>query len=510
MSTSLSLPALSQPALARLASYVALFVRSGDLVALTGDLGAGKTTFARALIEAVAGEAVEVPSPTFTLVQSYEQLRVPIHHFDLYRIRAPDEVHETGLENALGTGAVILEWPERAGDLAVQARLDLQLAETAAPDRRNVTLVGHGGWAERLVRIEAMMRFADSARCSESRPAFLQGDASRRAYARIATPSGPAVLMDSPRQPDGPPVREGKPYSQVAHLAEDVRPFVAIANCLRGYGLSAPEIIAADLDTGFLLTEDLGDDVYGTLIGAGVPIEALYRPAVDVLVALGQHELPAELPLPGAAPHLVAAYDHGALGIEIELLADWYWPALHGQAIPDAARAQFLALWQPLIERIARCSRHWVLRDYHSPNLLRLPDRAGIGAVGIIDFQDAMRGHRAYDLVSLLEDARLDVPLELEERLLGHYCARARAEHADFDREDFLAAYAILGAQRNTKILGIFARLAMRDGKRGYVRHMPRLWGYLDRSFRHRELAGLAAWYEHAFPRNQRGRVLGI
>ncbi len=506
MSHSMTLPALSLPGLARLASFVALFLRPGDLVALTGDLGAGKTTFARAVIEAVAGEAVEVPSPTFTLVQSYEQLRVLIHHFDLYRIRAHEEIHETGLEEALGTGAVVLEWPERAGDLAVQARLDLRLEETAAPDLRNVTLVGHGGWAERLARIEAMMRFADSAGCSEGRPAFLQGDASRRAYARIEG----AVLMDSPRQPDGPPVRDGKPYSQVAHLAEDVRPFVAIANCLRGYGLSAPGIIAADLDTGFLLTEDLGDDVYGTLIGAGTPIEALYRPAVDVLVALGQHELPAELPLPGAAPHLVPAYDAGALGIEIELLADWYWPALHGTPIPTGERAEFLALWQPLIGHIARCSRHWVLRDYHSPNLLRLPGRAGIRAVGIIDFQDAMRGHRAYDLVSLLEDARLDVPLALEERLLGHYCARARAVHADFDREDFLAAYAILGAQRNTKILGIFARLAMRDGKRGYLRHMPRLWGYLDRSFRHPELAGLAAWYEHAFPRSQRGRVLGI
>jgi hypothetical protein len=305
-------------------------------------------------------------------------------------------------------------------------------------------------------------------------------------------------------------VRDGKPYSQIAHLAEDVRPFVAVADQLRRLGLSAPEILDADLDEGFLLIEDLGDEVYGSLIAAGTPIEELYRPAVDLLLELGRHELPETLPVPGSAPHHVHPYDEGAMRIEIELLIDWYWPAHYGSEIEPEDRERFLWLWRPLLARVAAQTRHFVLRDFHSPNLLRLSRRSGLAAVGVIDFQDAMRGSRAYDLVSLLEDARLDVPLALEDGLLAHYCSRAQKELPDFEREEFLAAYAILGAQRNTKILGIFARLARRDHKPGYLRHMPRLWGYLDRALRHEALGELKGWYETAFPREKRGNVLRV
>jgi hypothetical protein len=299
-------------------------------------------------------------------------------------------------------------------------------------------------------------------------------------------------------------VRDGKPYSQIAHLAEDVRPYVAVADALRGYGLAATAIIAHDYRHGFLLVEDLGDRVYGVLIGAGADIAALYRPAVEVLIELRRHPAPERLPVAGGPDHPLPAYDARALGIEVELLVDWYWPAAKGRPADDGERGEFLAAWRPLIERMAAATGHWVLRDFHSPNLLELPERSGLQRVGLIDFQDAVRGHAAYDVVSLLQDARLDVPAPLERDLLDHYCAGAKAVEPSFDEAEFRYGYAVLGAQRATKILGIFARLALRDGKRGYLRHLPRMWTYLERDLRHPALAGLERWFAEHFPEGQR------
>ncbi len=304
--------------------------------------------------------------------------------------------------------------------------------------------------------------------------------------------------MDWARQPDGPAIRDGLPYSRIAHLAEGVRPFVEIGTALRASGLSTPEIYAKDLENGFLLLEDLGDSVFVRAVETGTgDQETLWRAAADALVALRAH----------APPTNLGAYDHSALGIEVELLTDWYWPALHGAPAPDAARAEYMSLWSAVFDRLARLPQGWVLRDYHSPNLLWLPQRQGIARVGVIDFQDAMRGPPAYDLVSLLQDARIDVPPELEGRLLDHYCAGVERTETGFDRDAFAFAYAALGAQRNTKILGIFARLAKRDGKPQYLRHLPRIWRYLERDLAHSELKPLKDWYDRHMPTKTRGAI---
>jgi aminoglycoside/choline kinase family phosphotransferase len=175
--------------------------------------------------------------------------------------------------------------------------------------------------------------------------------------------------------------------------------------------------------------------------------------------------------------------------------------------VPDDARAEFLSQWGVVFDRLATLPSGWVLRDYHSPNLLWLREREGIARVGVIDFQDAMRGPPAYDLVSLLQDARVDVAPELEAAVFDHYCAAVTARQTGFDRDAIAFAYAALGAQRNTKILGIFARLAKRDGKPGYLRHVPRLWRYLERDLAHPDLAGLKRWYDRCFPAEARGHA---
>jgi tRNA threonylcarbamoyl adenosine modification protein YjeE len=495
---------LDEAGIVRLAELLALKLRIGDAVALSGDLGAGKTTLARALIAALMGEkGMEVPSPTFSLRQTYATPRLTIGHFDFYRLEAEDEVAELGFQEAVATGAAIVEWPERAATMLPGCRYHITLAETADPTVRRVTMRGLDEAAAHARRIGKLMAFLDGEpRWLGAHIAYLQGDASTRAYARLSSDGGTVLLMDAPRQPDGPPIRDGKPYSRIAHLAEDmVRPFVAIGAILRGAGLSAPEVVAMDLAKGLLLVEDLGDRVFGNEIAAGrVAQTELWRTAVDALIALRGVPVPASLPLPDGISYVLPRRDRDAFQIEIELLLDWYWPALKGEPVPRGVRAEFSALWAPVLDRLLGLPGGWFLRDYHSPNLIWLPERKGIARVGIIDFQDALNEHFAFDLVSLLQDARVTVPQELEAELFARYCAEIARSEPAFDRAAFAAAYADFGAQRNTRLLGLWARLLKRDGKPQYLQHIPRTWGYLARNLRAPGLGALRAWYDRHFP----------
>jgi len=184
--------------------------------------------------------------------------------------------------------------------------------------------------------------------------------------------------------------------------------------------------------------------------------------------------------------------------IEAELLLDWYLPS-RDAANAERMRNEFVTLWRDALQPAVEASPTWVLRDFHSPNLLWLPDRENVARIGLLDFQDAMMGPAAYDVASLLQDARVDVPEELEVALLGRY-ARARLYDQRFDPTSFARLYATLTAQRATKILGIFARLDRRDGKPQYLRHMPRILRYLQRSLAHPDLAPLKAWYAANLP----------
>lgn len=493
MTSSWSLDDVDLVRLDILASRIALSLKAGDVIALSGPLGAGKTTFARALVTRLGGEG-EVPSPTFALMQRYETKRLTLTHCDFYRLE-PSELDELGLEDALGEGVVLIEWPERAERWLPSDRLDIAMDETATPNLRRIVLTGHGAWEARLDHLRALGQFLDRTPYAETGASYLQGDASTRSYARLVLPDRSAVLMNSPRQPDGPPIRDDKPYSALVHLAEDVAPFVAVSGALRERGLSAPAVYAFDLDQGFLILEDLGDRVFGSEIGKERRLAELYGPAVDVLVALARKPPPELLPIEGHAPYRLPAYDTEAMLTETSLLIDWFWPALHGKPAPEALREEYFGLWRPLLAQAAKDDPGWVLRDYHSPNLMWLPSREGIKRVGILDFQDALRGPLAYDLVSLLQDARLDVPEALERDELARYCAARNAQSQHFSSDQFRALYATLGAQRNSKILGIFARLAKRDGKRGYLAHIPRVARYLERDLAHPALAELRRFY---------------
>jgi tRNA threonylcarbamoyl adenosine modification protein YjeE len=491
----------NETALQRLVVDIAMALQPGDLITLSGDLGAGKTTFARALIRHLAEDPeIEVPSPTFTLMQTYELPRFTVVHADLYRLSGPSELAELGFEDLPETAVTLVEWPDRAAGFLPPHRLDIAftLAPNLGPEVRNVRITGYGTSAERVEHFGALRQFLDGAGYADAKRERVQGDASTRSYERLTLGDRRVILMNAPRRPDGPPVRDGKPYSRIAHLAEDVIPFVAMARGLKAQNLSAPEIYHADLDQGLLILEDLGDNrvVSGD---PPAPIEEHYGTAVEVLLALHSFDLPTTLPIAPGSDYALPSYDMDALLMEAELLLDWYLPRFDMELTPTA-RSAFVALWREALNPALASPPTWVLRDFHSPNLLWLPDRAGVARVGLLDFQDAVLGPAAYDLASLLQDARVDVPETLEIALLGRYARVRRDSDQDFDTAGFVQMYATMAAQRATKILGIFARLDRRDGKPQYLRHIPRIWGYLQRALAHPSLAPLNGWYRVHVP----------
>jgi tRNA threonylcarbamoyl adenosine modification protein YjeE len=500
-SSSFSVVLPNERATRQLAIDLGSILLPGDLVTLSGDLGAGKTAFARALIRDLAGdEALDVPSPTFTLVQTYALPRFTVVHADLYRVTHTGELAELGVDEAAENAVVLLEWPNRAAEALPADRLDVAftLAPNLGPNQRNVELTGHGAFAPRVDRLAAFRHFLLGEGMAGAPRTHVQGDASTRVYERLAHGGRNYVLMNAKRRPDGPPVRGGLPYSAIAHLAEDVKPFVAMARALRERGFSAPQVHAADLNDGFLLLEDLGTE--GVVEGdPPAPIEERYSAAVDLLAELHRQPAAATLTVAPGIEYRLPPYDIDAFLIEAELLLDWYMPHRDG-VVSAAARSEFTALWRDALSHAYDQPATWVLRDYHSPNRLWLPEREGLARVGLLDFQDALMGPAPYDLVSLLQDARVDVPDGLEIALLGRYVKARLDADTEFPTSAFVQLYVTLGAQRATKILGIFARLDKRDGKPQYLRHIPRIWRYLRRALIHPALGDLKAWYDAHVP----------
>lgn len=479
-----------------LGCFLAESLRPGDVVALSGGLGAGKTTLARAIIRSLAGDdALEVPSPTFTLVQGYETPAGPVNHVDLYRIGAAADLRELGLDE-IDTSILVLEWPERAPLSLGASRVEItfEIAPQGGDTARTAQLSGFGPLASRLVLARALRTILDRSGWSPAERVLVQGDASTRAYERLIKPTGEtAILMIAPPRPDGPPVRRGKPYSAIAKLAEKIHAFAAMDRGLRALGFSAPRIYGEELDAGLLLLEDLGPEPVADSEG---PIPDRYGEATRLLARLHGMQLPGTLPVGDGSEHVLPAYDLDALLIEVELLVDWYVPHIGRNLVSGSARAEFVNLWTETLQEVVDGPTTWTLRDYHSPNLIWLPERQEVARVGLLDFQDAVLGHPAYDVVSLLQDARVTVPGELEIRLLGHYARERRMAQPAFDRANFARAYSILGAQRATKVLGIFARLDKRDGKPQYLAHIPRVEGYLQRNLAHPALMRLKGWYD--------------
>lgn len=322
-------------------------------------------------------------------------------------------------------------------------------------------------------RSRAIDQFLDRHGWSDVVRNTLAGDASFRRYDRVRRTNGDhAVLMDAP-----PP-------------QEDVRPFVTVARHLVRLGLSAPRILAADEDQGFLLLEDLGDDTYTRLLETGHDEHALYKLATDTLIQL--HSTPPE----DAVPLGVEDYGETRLLEEVDRLNMWYLPLVEATPLSERARTAYKALWQDLLPHAWSVPVSLVLFDYHVDNLLLLPDRQGVASCGLLDFQDGVRGPITYDLMSLLEDARRDIDPALVKAMKTRYLTAFPA----IERDAFDMSWAVMAAQRHARVIGTFARLKLRDDKSHYLDHMPRLWRYMDACLDHPVLAPLKQWLDDHVP----------
>jgi len=436
---------------AALARVLAAVLRPGDTLLLEGPVGAGKTHFARALIRARQGDAPEdVPSPTFTLVQTYRDARgIELWHADLYRLTDPSELVELGLDEAMPQAITLIEWPDRMGNPPPGA---LTVALNAAgDDRRRIVLSGDPArWrgVERLLEIAQFLRGTDWA---EARVEPLAGDASARRYFRLWGTEGSAVLMDDPTGAAGR--------------------YLAMTEWLRQRGFHAPAILAEAEAQGLLIVEDLGDGLIARVLDhEPESAPAIYDRITDLIVGLHAHRPPAFVP----------ALDGPALAEQVALFADY--PAAAG--IPGAGAGVPSAIATLYDELCADVLPVLSLRDFHAENLVW----RGEAPLGLLDFQDAVATHPAYELASVLQDARRDVTPDIEEAAIVRYLTATGMDHAGFR-----AAYALLGTQRNLRIMGIFTRLCLCDGKARYLDMMPRVWAAITRNLSHPALAPLAA-----------------
>ena len=323
--------------------------------------------------------------------------------------------------------------------------------------------------------LEQQIIFLENAGWASSKIELLAADASFRSYHRVKLNDRLAVLMDAP-----PP-------------EEDIRPFITIGKYLSQLGFSAPRIYAEDERRGFLLLEDLGDNTYTRVFATGGDEEMLYELAIDTLIQL--HELSSATTVPADT----APYDLSRLMTEVALIADWYLPAV-GISLSDDARSSFDTVWQSAFAQVADKQETLVLRDYHVDNLMWLPHRTDTARCGLLDFQDALVGARAYDLMSLIEDARRDVPTARADKMIKRYLDACD----DIDEQTLRQDIAILGAGRHAKAIGIFTRLAERDGKSQYLDHIQRVWGLLENSLQHPALADVQSWFNAHVPKDQR------
>lgn len=297
----------------------------------------------------------------------------------------------------------------------------------------------------------------------------LVADASFRRYFRLSNAGQSVLLMDAPPE------------------TESIASFLAVDLYLQSVGLRAPRIFAQDVATGFAVIEDFGESTYTKLLDEGAAPEPLYALAVKVLGRLHESIEPETLELP--------RYDDGYYANEISLFVDWYWIARTGAPMAAALRAEYESIWRQLLEHVSTDHECLVLRDYHVDNLM-LIDGSGTDSCGLLDFQDARVGSRAYDLVSLLEDARRDVDPAMAERLIEAYLN----DHGELNRASFGYDYRVLGAHRHSKILGIFVRLCVRDGKAHYLDYLPRVQRLFERVLEHSDLAPLAEWFSAHHP----------
>ncbi|MCZ2203491.1 tRNA (adenosine(37)-N6)-threonylcarbamoyltransferase complex ATPase subunit type 1 TsaE [Bartonella sp. A05] len=472
------------------AQDLALALKPGDLITLQGDLGAGKSTLARALIHTLANDnTLDVPSPTFTLVQSYQLPRFEVIHADFYRLSTEEEIDELGLDEAREQSILLIEWPEKGADLLGPATFAITLQQEGCG--RHITLTSTEHSTERLQRSFAIRTFLTAHGRGYVNRRFLAGDASARSYELLDDGNHKEILMDAPTMQMAQNTNSSD--AEIMHLAKDISQFVGICQLISDNQFSAPHIFVKDLKNGLLILEDLGRE--GLLDQYGHPIEERYIACSELLASFHQKSWPSEKQFPTFLLQ-IPSYDCQTMQAELCLLLDWYLPFQKQKNLNQEQRKAFFTCWQPYLDSLTQGENTFVMRDYHSPNIIWRSHKEGTDRIGLIDFQDGLKGPTVYDLVSLAQDARIFIPSTLEAKILNAYCSARHQAQRPFDEDELRKLYAFAGAQRASKVLGIFVRLHQRDKKSSYLQYLPHLQNYLARNLSHPTLAPLQSFYQ--------------
>lgn len=471
----LSFVSADESATGRLAEQVGRYCSTGDMVRLVGDMGMGKSVFARGVLRGLGSTQEFMPSPTFTLMQTYDDTRVPTIHVDCYRINDPSEMAAVDVTPWLEHGVVIVEWPEQGGDWFPFDKPDMfehsimevdnpgvltvEFAETETGQRR-LTFYANASWLRRMALIEpSLMRehtlqgrqmFLAECGLRAHVPTPVGGDASFRSFWRLYTPEGARVVMDVP-----PPV-------------EDLKAWVDVAGQLKTLGVRVPEVYAADVKKGYALIEDFGTESLVSKLQSQQDVLPWYQCAVDVLIHLAH-----------AGHHPLPSYTRADMWSEAARFLDWYLPQATGCAVHTADRKLWQSAWQPLFDVIERMPLTTMLWDYNASNIMLLGDEPNepLKDVGLIDFQDARTGPCCYDLAMLLDDARCSVPEDMKKILIRRF---VDGMDDSVDLEAFHEGYRAASMLRLFKIIGGFSRLALRDGKTHYLDNLSRCWQMVD------------------------------
>jgi tRNA threonylcarbamoyl adenosine modification protein YjeE len=462
-----------------LAQKIARFIEPGDTLLLQGDLGAGKSHFARSFIQAMGTKQSHIPSPTFTLVQAYDDTRLPLIHADLYRLKDASELDDLDMHDYFGHGVCLIEWPERAAKALPQTALTLHFTVTGE-DTRKVELLGDARWQKRL---KLMLQPADTSRAEKDFAGFLakhgfagaevvsvSGDASFRRYFRVKAGNRSAIMMDVP----------AVLQDNESGLEGVIKPFLKMNEYLHKAGLRVSEIYGVDEKQCLILHEDFGD----TSLYSHSPKKcdpAWLQVAVEALIQIARAK-----PLTTLKP-----FDAALMNRSVSLYTDWYLPTQRGHATAPDERARFLEAWAQVYKPMVSSPLGVQLRDYHSPNIMLLGQVPSLNNLGLIDYQDATYGPLAYDLVSVLYDARLPVDECTRRDLLEHYMVKTGV-----DAKAFETSFYLLSLMRNTRILGVFVRLAQRDGKRNYLEKIPILLPYIQEALQHPAAAPVRPWLQ--------------
>lgn len=474
----------------QLAQKLAKFSVAGDRFYLNGTLGAGKTTFSRAFVQAMGSKNSHVPSPTFTLVQTYDDTRLPIAHVDCYRIEdAALELDALNLKPFFKDGVTLLEWADKVhgylpkvegteapiSEFDIPDALDIHIA-TTDDGKRDVELVASGSWVFRLTRIgefdtgeekgEEGDRLNEQEYLSKNgcrghvlKPLFQ--DCSLRTYARMQTGEGSRVLMNAPPG------------------LEDLETFARHARELRMQGVHTPDMYHVDLKNGYAQIEDFGDTVMHDALKNGADIEEWFDKAFDLLLAFQ-----------GTTLAGIPDYTVDTVFAEASRFTDWYLPYARGHATPTGARREWRAVWHDVygaIEKMPRVPVHW---DYHVGNMMCLKD----GSLGLIDFQDVRMGSCAFDLACLLED-RFTVSKPLKQKYMTQMAAHYNLSFADFE-----AAYVLGGLHRMFKVTGLLVRLKERDGRADALDRMGEVWQTIARLCEHPAAAPIQDYLNRMYP----------